>query len=100
VSYSFSSPPASANSDTDFIEGLLTFHSLPSLAPLPLSAFPSVKGVVAFSLDEDEVAGGGARDAVHICVVKRRTVYILRVTKNEVTIVGVSGIICFNLSPN
>lgn len=72
-------------------EGLLTFHSLPSFAPLPVAAFPSVKGVVALSLNEDEIAGGGSRDAMHICVVKRRTIYILRVMRDGLTIIGVSS---------
>lgn len=71
-------------------EGLLTFHSLPSLAPLPVQAFPSMKGVVAFSLDEDELSGGGTREAMHICAIRRRAVFILRVTREGVTAVGVS----------
>lgn len=72
-------------------EGLLTFHSLPSLASLSVHSFPAMKGVTTFSLDEDELAGGGTPDVMHVCAIKRRTVHLLRVTKDGVTSIKVSG---------
>ncbi|KAM0748698.1 hypothetical protein T439DRAFT_70364 [Meredithblackwellia eburnea MCA 4105] len=66
-------------------EGVLTFHSLPTLTALNVHQFPSMKGVSTFSLDEDELAGGGAPDAMHVCAIKRRRVHILRVTNEGVT---------------
>ncbi|KAL8283319.1 hypothetical protein RQP46_005729 [Phenoliferia psychrophenolica] len=67
-------------------EGILTFHAInPSLAALPVHSFPAMKGVTTFSLDEDELSGGGAPDAMHVCAIKRRTVHLLRVTNEGVT---------------
>ncbi|GAA5939746.1 hypothetical protein JCM3775_001615 [Rhodotorula graminis] len=66
-------------------EGVLTFHALPALAPLNVHAFPSVRGVSTFALDEDELAGRGAPDAMHVCVFKRRTVHWLRITNDGIS---------------
>lgn len=66
-------------------EGILTFHAIPSLAALPVHIFPAMKGVTTFALDEDELSGGGAADAMHVCAIKRRTVHLLRVTNEGVT---------------
>ncbi|GAA5904811.1 hypothetical protein JCM8208_001362 [Rhodotorula glutinis] len=66
-------------------EGVLTFHALPTLAPLNVHAFPSVRGVSTFALDEDELAGRGAPDALHVCVFKRRTVHWLRITNDGIS---------------
>jgi hypothetical protein len=68
----------------------LTFHSLSSLAPLSVHAFPAMRGVTTFSLDEDELAGGGSPDAMHICAIKRRTVHLLKVTNEGITHLKVS----------
>lgn len=65
--------------------GILTFHAIPSLAALPVHIFPAMKGVTTFALDEDELSGGGAPDAMHVCAIKRRTVHLLRVTNEGVT---------------
>ncbi|GAA5906255.1 hypothetical protein JCM6882_006088 [Rhodosporidiobolus microsporus] len=75
-------------------EGQLTFHSLPLLAPLPASSFPTIKGVMSFALDEDELAagvghggeetGGGEKKGMQIVVVKRKTVHWLRVTSDGI----------------
>ncbi|KAK4052008.1 hypothetical protein OIO90_004538 [Microbotryomycetes sp. JL221] len=66
-------------------EGIMTFHSLPSLTPLSVHQFPAVRGCTTFSLDEQELAGGGGIDAMHICVVRRRSIHLLRVTNEGVT---------------
>ncbi|KAK4698396.1 vacuolar protein sorting-associated protein 3, partial [Phenoliferia sp. Uapishka_3] len=66
-------------------EGILTFHSMPNLTPLSVHSFPAMKGVTTFSLDEDELSGGGREDAMHLCAIKRRTVHLLKVTKEGVT---------------
>ncbi|GAA5852101.1 hypothetical protein JCM9279_005057 [Rhodotorula babjevae] len=66
-------------------EGVLTFHALPALAPLNVHTFPSVRGVSTFALDEDELAGGGQPDAMHVCVFKRRTVHWLRITNDGIS---------------
>ncbi|TNY19371.1 hypothetical protein DMC30DRAFT_448017 [Rhodotorula diobovata] len=66
-------------------EGVMTFHALPSLAPLGVHHFPSVRGVATFALDEDELDGRGAPDTMHVCVFKRRTVHWLRVTNDGIT---------------
>ncbi|KAI5477112.1 TGF beta receptor associated protein [Pseudohyphozyma bogoriensis] len=66
-------------------EGLMTFHSLPTLAPLPVHAFPAMKGVTTFALDDAELVGGGSPGAVHICAIKRRSVHLLKVTNDGVT---------------
>lgn len=71
-------------------EGILTFHSLPSLNPLPVHSFPSMKGVTTFSLDEEELAGGGSKNSMHICAIKRRTMHVLLVTNEGVTTIKVS----------
>ncbi|GAA6015822.1 hypothetical protein JCM10207_008808 [Rhodosporidiobolus poonsookiae] len=66
-------------------EGVLTFHALPNLNPLPVSQFPAIKGVAAFALDEDELAGGGQPESMQVCVTKRRTVHWLRVTNEGIS---------------
>ncbi|GAA6055225.1 hypothetical protein JCM3770_000723 [Rhodotorula araucariae] len=67
-------------------EGVMSFHAFPSLAPLNVHQFPSVRGVSTIALDEDELAGGGvSRDAMHICVFKRRTVHWIRVTNEGIS---------------
>ncbi|GAA5825001.1 hypothetical protein JCM11251_006058 [Rhodosporidiobolus azoricus] len=73
-------------------EGQLTFHSLPLLAALPASSFPTIKGVMSFALDEDELAAGvndadeegqgEGKKGMHLVVIKRKTVHWLRVTKD------------------
>ncbi|BGP41415.1 hypothetical protein JCM10449v2_005395 [Rhodotorula kratochvilovae] len=67
-------------------EGVVSFHAFPSLAPLNVHQFPSVRGVSTIALDEDELAGGGVSgDAMHVCVFKRRTVHWLRVTNDGIS---------------
>ncbi|ORY74073.1 hypothetical protein BCR35DRAFT_293491 [Leucosporidium creatinivorum] len=66
-------------------EGILTFHSLSSLTPLSVHAFPALRGVRTFSLDQDELAGGGSPDAMHICAITKRTLHLLKVTNEGVT---------------
>ncbi|GAA5867831.1 hypothetical protein JCM8547_003390 [Rhodosporidiobolus lusitaniae] len=72
-------------------EGVLTFHSLPSLSLLPASSFPAIKNVTTFSLDEDELAGhgstGAAGEAMQLCVIKRKTIHWLRVTNEGLSII-------------
>ena len=77
---------------TSLSEGILTFHALPSLSPLPAHTYPSLKGITAFSLDDDEMLGGGSPTMMHICVIRRRTVQILRITNEGVTTIRVSHI--------
>lgn len=83
----------SPTDETRLPEGILTFHSLPSLVPLPVQSFPAMKGVTTFSLDEDELAGGGSPEAMHVCAIKRRTVHLLRVTMGGVTHVKVGQLL-------
>ncbi|GAA5872000.1 hypothetical protein JCM1840_004768 [Sporobolomyces johnsonii] len=66
-------------------EGVMTFHSLPALAPLDVHQFPALRGIATFSLDEDELAGGGAPDSMQICAIKRRSVHWLRITNEGIT---------------
>ncbi|SGZ31858.1 BQ5605_C042g12021 [Microbotryum silenes-dioicae] len=61
-------------------EGILTFHALPSLAPLSVHSFPALRGVTTFALDEDELSGGGEPNSMRLCAIKRRSVNVLRVT--------------------
>lgn len=63
----------------------MTFHSLSSLTPLSVHAFPALRGVRTFSLDQDELAGGGSPDAMHICAITKRTLHLLKVTNEGVT---------------
>lgn len=72
-------------------EGVLTFHSLASLAPLSVQQFPAMKGVTTFSVDEDELAGGGKEGEMHVCAIKRKTMYMIRVTKEGASIVRVGN---------
>ncbi|GAA5972182.1 hypothetical protein JCM11641_002531 [Rhodosporidiobolus odoratus] len=66
-------------------EGVLSFHTLPLLAPLNTQHFPSIRGVSTFALDEDELAGGGEPNAMKLVIAKRKTVHWLRVTNEGVT---------------
>ncbi|GAA6028594.1 hypothetical protein JCM8097_007301 [Rhodosporidiobolus ruineniae] len=66
-------------------EGIMTFHSLPALTPLNVQSFPSIRGVATFAVDENELAGGGSPDAMHVVAIKRRTVHWLKVTNEGVT---------------
>ncbi|SCV74998.1 BQ2448_8027 [Microbotryum intermedium] len=63
-------------------EGILTFHALPSLTPLSVHSFPALRGVTTFALDEDELSGGGDPDSMRLCAVKRRSVHVLKVTRD------------------
>ncbi|SCZ87760.1 BZ3500_MvSof-1268-A1-R1_Chr2-3g05228 [Microbotryum saponariae] len=63
-------------------EGILTFHALPSLAPLSVHSFPALRGVTTFALDEDELSGGGEPDSMRLCAIKRRSVNVLRVMRD------------------
>ncbi|BGP17675.1 hypothetical protein JCM10213v2_005713 [Rhodosporidiobolus nylandii] len=65
-------------------EGVLSFHSLPSLAPLNLQQFPSIRGVATFAIDEDELAGGGEPNAMNLVAFKRRTIHWLRITNEGI----------------
>ncbi|KAM0786374.1 hypothetical protein ACM66B_001842 [Microbotryomycetes sp. NB124-2] len=66
-------------------EGILTFHALPTLTPLNVHTFPAVRGCISFSLDEAELAGGGDIDSMHICVVRRRSIQLLKVTNQGIS---------------
>lgn len=61
----------------------MTFHSLPSLAPLPTSAFPPIRGVSAFAIDEDSITtpSSGSTSTgseVTLCAIKRRSIHLFR----------------------
>lgn len=71
-------------------EGVLTFHALPSLSPLPVQAYPALRGVTTFSLDSDELNEGGKAGSARICAFKKRTVHLIRVTNDGATHVRVS----------
>lgn len=49
-----------------------------------------MKGVTTFSVNEDELAGGGKEGEMHVCAIKRKTMYMIRVTKESASIVRVS----------
>ncbi|KAK4050303.1 hypothetical protein OIV83_003624 [Microbotryomycetes sp. JL201] len=66
-------------------EGILAFHSMPTLTPLNVHSFPAVRGCITFSLDEAELAGGGDVDSMHICVVRRRSIQLLKITSQGVS---------------
>ncbi|CEQ41527.1 SPOSA6832_03250, partial [Sporobolomyces salmonicolor] len=66
-------------------EGVMTFHSLPALTPLNVHQFPALRGIATFSLDEDELAGGGGPESMQICAIKRRSVHWLRITNEGIT---------------
>lgn len=67
----------------------MTFHTLPSLAPLNVHQFPSIRGVATFALDEEELAGGGQPGVMNVCAIKRKTIHWLRITNDGVTSVQV-----------
>lgn len=72
-------------------EGILTFHSQSTLAPLSVHHYPSLRGVMCFSLDHAELASPseGEAGAMHLCAIKRRSVILIRVTREGWTTVKV-----------
>ncbi|GAA5879657.1 hypothetical protein JCM3774_002398 [Rhodotorula dairenensis] len=66
-------------------EGVLTFHTLPNLAPLDVNRFPAIRGIVTFAVDEDDLAGGGSPDTMHMCAIKRKRMHWIRITDDGVT---------------
>ncbi|GAA5933539.1 uncharacterized protein JCM15063_001342 [Sporobolomyces koalae] len=69
-------------------EGILTFHSLPTLEPLNVHQFPSVRGVVTFSLDEDDgsTQKGSSRDPrMQLVAIKRRSIHWCSISNEGIT---------------
>ncbi|GAA5907483.1 uncharacterized protein JCM6883_001219 [Sporobolomyces salmoneus] len=54
-------------------DGILTFHSLPHLTPLNVHQFPSVRGVVSFSIDHSPSSSSSS--SLSLIVIKRRTIH-------------------------
>ena len=59
------------------------------MTPLPVQSFPAMKGVVTFSLDEDELNGAGDPNFMHLCAIRKRTVHVLRITNEGVSTIRV-----------
>ena len=70
-------------------EGVLSFYSLPTLSPLTGPAFTPLRGVSTFALDEAVLATGGYTQ-IHLVIIKRKTLQLLNVTPQGVTLVRVS----------
>jgi len=74
-------------------EGILTFHStFPCLTPLNVHQFPSLRGVVTYSLDHDELqstGGGGPEERVQLIAIKKRSVHWLSISNTGVDTIQV-----------
>lgn len=73
-------------------ESTLSFHSLPSLQPIPPQTLPHFKGVSTVVLDDAEVAEGGAdgEGLVSLCVVKRKQILLVKVAQSRWGVIKVS----------
>lgn len=80
-------------------EGVLTFHSLPNLTPLDVSRFPAIRGIVTFAVDEDDLAGGGSPDFMHMCAIKRKRMHWIRVSNDGVVSLKVSPPLALTRAP-
>ncbi|BGP09381.1 hypothetical protein JCM10049v2_005249 [Rhodotorula toruloides] len=65
-------------------EGVMSFHTLPGLAPLNVHNFPAVRGVVTLAVDEEELSNSSDSAVMHTCVIKRRRMHWLKVTNEGI----------------
>lgn len=68
---------------------MLTFHALPNLAPLDVNRFPAIRGIVTFAVDEEDLAGGGNPEVMHMCAIKRKRMHWIRISEGGVTSIKV-----------
>ncbi|CAG8574593.1 9361_t:CDS:10 [Ambispora gerdemannii] len=62
----------------------LSFYALPEMTPLPVSAFPHIKGVTCFTHDLAKEGQTETDGSVKLCVLKKRTVHEFSLLENLV----------------
>ncbi|GAA6016850.1 hypothetical protein JCM11491_001827 [Sporobolomyces phaffii] len=80
--------PRLDNKAVIFSDGILTFHSLsPTVTPLSVHQYPSIRGVVTYSLDRDELypvvpsrRDGGTHQ--QLLVIKKRSLQWIRISND------------------